>query len=155
MKAGMIVCSGRLCPASEFGLPGIHIETRAAIVEGEAGARRDHAGAVSRVVALDQRNDIAVLIDRRHVDRLAAVRVRAPAVISEGSTLHDAFSILISPARVLARSFESICATGTGAEARVADIARHIGIGQLLRLDHDVQRRRGVVAVILAAGNSP
>ena len=79
MNAGMIVCSGRLRPASEFGLPGLQVEARAAIVEREAGAGRHIARSVSRVVALDQRNDIAFLVDRRHVDGLApaSVQIRA------------------------------------------------------------------------------
>ena len=55
----------------------------------------------------------------------------------------------ISAARCLARSFDSISRDRHRAESRIADVARHVGIGELLGFDHDVQRGGGVVAVIL------
>ena len=38
--------------------------------------------------------------------------------------------------------------TGTGSEARIADVLVHVGVGELLGLDHHVQRIDGVVAVL-------
>ena len=37
---------------------------------------------------------------------------------------------------------------GNGTEARIADVLIHVGVGQFLGLDHDVQRSDGVVAVV-------
>ena len=44
MKAGMMVCSGRLCAGERVGRFRIEAEERTAIVEDEAGAVGDHAG---------------------------------------------------------------------------------------------------------------
>ena len=63
-----------LVAGERIGFARLEIEALAAIVEREADAGGDHAGSVSRVVALDQRDDISFLIDGGHVDGLVAVR---------------------------------------------------------------------------------
>ena len=49
-------------------------EQRAAVLQHEAGAVRDDAGAEPGVVALDQRHHVAVAIDRRQVDGVVPLR---------------------------------------------------------------------------------
>ena len=50
-------------------------EQAAAVLQHEAGARRHQSRAEAAVVALDERHDVAVLVDDRHVDRVVALRV--------------------------------------------------------------------------------
>ena len=41
------------------------------------------------------------------------------------------------------------------AEARIADVAQHVGVGELLRFDHHVQRVGAVEAVFARADTAP
>ena len=120
----------------------------AAIVEREARARRDHAGAVARVVALDQRNDVAILIDRRHVDGFPPVRVELLPDLG-GQHLARRLLHIDEPGARFGEVLREHLRDRNGAEARVADVMRHVGVREFLRFDHDVQGGGGVVAVIL------
>ena len=50
---------------------------------------------------------------------------------------------------------EQAAATGSFGKFRVADVADKIGVGELFRLDHGVQRGGGVQAVLRRAEMSP
>jgi hypothetical protein len=58
------------------GQAGGELEAGATILEGEAEAGGDHARAVAGVVALDEGDDVAVLVDGRQVDGRVAVLVQ-------------------------------------------------------------------------------
>ena len=97
-KAGMMVWSGRLCPASALGEVGIESEKAAAIVQREAGARRDDAGAEAGVVALDQRDHVAVAIDDGEIGGVASRAAASPAVdVAIGVIGVDQFGALGRP----------------------------------------------------------
>ena len=109
-----------------------------------------------RIEALDQRDDVAVLVDHGQVDRVAARGVGQRRRTSTGSTLHAAFAGSISFARAASRaSLLSIGSTGTFVELRVGDVAQHVGVGELLRFDHHVQRLGAVEPVLARADTAP
>ena len=72
-KPGMMVLSGRFDGPTRFGWPGVGDEAGAAIVERDARARHDHAGAEAVIVRLDERDHHAVLVRRREIDGRAAM----------------------------------------------------------------------------------
>ena len=76
MNPGMIVCSGRLRGASAFGWlsSSVNSAPRLCSAKPVPGGTMPLPNAV--VDALDQRDDVAVAIDRRQVDRVAARRGR-------------------------------------------------------------------------------
>ena len=63
---------GALVRPDGIGVVGIEHEAGAAVLQGNAGARHDDAGAEAHVVRLDQRHHDAVLIRSRQIDRVAA-----------------------------------------------------------------------------------
>ena len=145
-----MVCSGRLCGASAFGEVGIQREQRAAIVQDEARAFRHDSRAEIRIVALDQRHHVAVAIHDAQIDGVCCRAAACPA-----TTLQFALSGSISLARVAANSLESSCAHRQLRKFRIADVAHQIGIGQLLRFDHGVQRGARSSARSYRAETSP
>ena len=143
----MIVCSGRLCGAIVFGWSFVEREQPAAVLQHEAGARRHQARAEAAVVALDQRDDVAVLVDRGHVDRVVALRVGDAGQLRRldlagGLRLIDQLRA-IDRARLAQERVDRIAR-----EPRIADVAQHVGVGELLRFDHHVQRVGAVEAVV-------
>ena len=66
---------GTLVSGERIGQAGRELEAGAAVMEGEAETGSDHAGAVAGVVALDERDDVAVLVDGGEIDGGVAVLV--------------------------------------------------------------------------------
>jgi hypothetical protein len=61
-----------LAPGQRIRQPRRQLKSRAAVLKGKTQPGSDHSRAVARVVTLDQRNDISVLVDCRKVDRRIA-----------------------------------------------------------------------------------
>ena len=123
-------------------------EERAAIVQREAGPGRHEAAAEPLVDALNQRDDVAVLVDRREVDGVAAGGVRQAVEHRWLDVRGGPRRIDQSGARCLACALSSIAGTGVVAEPWIADVPQHVGVGQLLRFDHHVQRLGAVESVL-------
>ena len=122
-------------------------EQCAAVVQREAGAGRDDRGAEPFVDALDQRDDVAVAVDDGEVDRVVARRIgqavkggRAHVVRRTAGT-----NLRCAPLRMWLVEHRR---DRRLREARVADVAQHVRVGELLRLDHHVQRAGAVEAVL-------
>ncbi len=129
-------------------LPLLEREQPAAILQHEAGARRHQARAEAAVVALNERDDVAVLVDHGHVDRVVALRVGhavEPGGLDRAGGLRGVDQLR---ARCAARGLLRSASTGISRESRIADVPQHVGVGQLLRLDHHVQRVGAVEAVL-------
>ena len=136
-----------LAGLERVGTAGLEREQRTAVVQHEAGLRRDEARSEALIVALDQRHDVAVAIDHAQVDRVLPSRLRdrgevataSPgrprAVVDERGPPHRALLVEHLRDRHVR-------------EARIADVAQQIGIGQLLRFDHHVHRARAVEPVV-------
>jgi len=60
---------GTLVSGERIGQAGSELESGPSVVEGESETGSDEAGAVAGVVALDKRDDVAVLVDGGEVDR--------------------------------------------------------------------------------------
>ncbi len=124
------------------GMAGLEGEQRAAIVQDEAAALDGDAGAEQAEIALDQRHHVAVAVDGREIGRVGA-RDRAAC---RGRRCSWPWRDRRACARSRPYSAEIIPATGTLAKRGIADIADHVGIGELLRLDLEVQRRHRIVS---------
>ena len=143
----MIVCSGRLRGASVLGWPFSQREQAAAILQHEARPRRHQPRAEAAVVALDERHDVAVLVDDGHVDGVVALGVGDPGQpigqhLARRFVGHDQLGTIDGACLVEHRRGRD------HREARVADVPQHVGVGQLLGLDHHVQGVRAVEAVL-------
>ena len=151
----MIVWSGRLRGASTLGCPSLEREERPAIVQRKARPGRDDAAAEPLVDALNQRDDIAVLVDCREIDRVAAGRVGQAVQLPRARRRQPPASGSISRARVSACALLSIAVVPASRETRIADVAQHVRIGQLLRFDHHVQRGSALKPVLTPGGTAP
>ena len=70
------------------------------------------------------------------------------AEMSEGTTWQAALSMLDELGALGGELFGDELLDRDGSEARIADVLIHVGVGELLGLDHDVERIDGVVAVL-------
>ena len=70
------------------------------------------------------------------------------AEMAEGTTWQAAFVMSISFARLSARLFGDELLDGDRREARIADVLVHVGVGEFLGLDHDVEGIDGVMAIL-------
>ena len=77
MKAGMMVCSGRLRPARALGASGSRLNRPPRLWSAKPVPGGDDAGAEAGIVALDQRDHVAVAIDDGEVGGVAAAGGRA------------------------------------------------------------------------------
>ena len=120
----------------------IHREQPAAALQRESRTIRHQARSETGEVALDERHHVAGAIDDAQVRGVAAVRgQRARCDFRVGARRVD-----------LARAFGRIplrqqCPGRHVVEGRIADVPRHVGIGQLLRFDERMKRLGGVVPV--------
>src|ERR1035437_10898311 len=105
-----------LAPGQRIRQPRRQLKSRAAVLKGKTEPGSDHSRAVARVVTLDQRNDISVLVDCRKVDRRIAVSVEH--LLDVGRNHFARGLIHLDESRTLLRQvFESISFTGTGVNA--------------------------------------
>ena len=70
-----MVWYGRLPGARRVGMPFLQREIVAAIVQGEAPAGGDDAGAEAHIIAVDQRAGVAVPVDDAEVDGVRPLRL--------------------------------------------------------------------------------
>ena len=155
MNAGNDRVQRALARSEHVRMVGLQREQRAAVVQHEAGSRRHDAAAEARIQALNQRDDVAVLVDGGQVDRVAAARV-GQAVERDGlHVARGACAGSIRRARSFARSLLSMRRHRHRREPRIRHVAQHVGIRELLRLDHHVQGARAVQAVLRRAGTAP
>ncbi len=120
--------------------PGGEGEAGAAVVEREARSRHHHAGAELVEQRVDERDHVPVLVGDRQVDRLAGGAGGA-GVGAE----HRLAQVDVAPTL----GDEGIRQDRLRLERQVLGVAvvlRQVGVGELLRLDQEVQVRRRVVA---------
>ena len=138
MNPGMMVWNGRLRGRERVGMRGIEIEQRPAILQMEAHALHRHTRAEAHTEALNQRDDVAVLVDDAEVDGVAAQSHRdRPGVASQRARAGS-----MSAARSRAYSFDEQPRDRHLRETRVGDETAQVLIRQLLRLDLEVERLR-------------
>jgi hypothetical protein len=103
---------------------------------------RHQPAAERRREALDERHNVAVAVDRREVDRLAA----AGGLAGKGRRLHRARCLLhvYQPGSSGCVGFVNHCGDRHVHECRIGHVALHVGVGELLGLDHHVQRLRAM-----------
>ena len=144
----MIVCSGRLRGASAFGCCSSSVKSAPRLCSAKPVPGRHESAAEPLVDALNQRHDVARR-DRSPTGR--SCRRRAEVVRpskTDGSTRAPRPPAAISRARALRCALSSIAADRHGAKPRIADVAQHVGVGQLLGFDHHVQRAARCEAVL-------
>ncbi len=133
------MCSGRLCPASRFGLLVVEREQRAAVLQHEARSTRNQSGTEAHVVALNQRDDVAVSVDHGHVDRVVSLAV---GHARQARGLHRGLRAFADqPGALGGILFAQHLLDRHLRHAHIARIAQHVCIGELLGLDHHVQAR--------------
>ena len=122
---------------------GVEREQRAAVLKHEAAFPGTDAAAESVVRALDERDDVAVPVDGGKIDRIAAVRGRDAFErrrLDGGGGVRRIDHRRPRSRVLLVDQRRERCRR----EARIGRVAEHIGIGELLRFDHHVQRSRAV-----------
>ena len=122
-------------------------EERPAILQREAGPGRHESAAKALVDALDQRHDVAVAIDRRQVDRVAAVP-RRHAVDDRRFHARRRGLRANQPRPRPGRRLVEQLADRHGAKPGIGDVLQHVRVGQLLGFDHHVKRGRAREAVL-------
>ena len=103
-----------LVSGKRIGQAGRELKTGAAILEREAEPRGDEAGAIAGVVALNERDDVPVLVDGGEIDGGVAMLVKFRRDIGRERPGTAALFMSMSFARCSARSFEMSSLTGTG-----------------------------------------
>ena len=142
-----MVWRGRLCPSSELGSPECELKTSAAVLEREAESRSDKTGAVSGIVALDERDDVAVFVDGGEIDGGVAMLVELGLYIG-GNDLAGGLVHVDELRALVGEIFGDELLDRDGREARIAVVLVHVSVGELFCLNHDVKSIDGVVAVL-------
>ena len=155
MKPGMIVCSGRLPGASSFGWPGSSVNSAPRFCRAKPvpGATSPLPKPWKMLWISDTMLPSRSIADRYTVSPPGPVV--SPASRS-GSTCAAARAACRWTPRGAPRAPSSSSA-GTGAAAKrgIAHPAQHVGVGELLGLDHRVQRVHAVEAVARRAAAAP
>ncbi len=93
-NAGIMVCSGRFLPASALGEDESRLKSAPRFCSSETGAFRDDAGAKCVVIALDQRDHVAVAIHHREIGGVARAGQRSGNDIAIGVIGIDEFGAI-------------------------------------------------------------
>src|SRR6187402_726801 len=125
----------------------LELKTRSTVLKRETEAWSDHSRSIAGVIALNQGNNVALFVYHRKIDRRVAVLVQLLCYLRG-----DHFAcrrVHINQLRALLRQvFGDHSFHWYRCEAGISDILVHVRIGQFLRLDHQVERLYGVVAVL-------
>src|SRR5262249_2329457 len=123
----------------------LQCEKSTAIMQDEACAGCDNSRTEVAIVALNQRDDVAVLVDRAQVNRVLSPGVRV--TFQAGRFYIAGCLIHIDELRTLrAVSLGEKRIHGELRELRITDITNEIGIREFLGFNHDVKCFRAVEA---------
>ncbi len=133
-EAGNDGMEGALAAGEGVGGSGIENEKAATILKDEASAVGDDAGAESSVVGLNEGNHVAVFIDGGEVGRVTAGGKGGLAGIDVAIRFLgvDKFGALRGV------GFVEQAGDGNFGEARIADVAAKVSVGEFFRFDGDV-----------------
>ena len=124
-------------------------EQRTAIVQHEAAALDRDAGAEQPEIALDQRHHVAVAIDGREIGGVGARIGRLAG--ADAAVRMGGIDELRAFAAIVRRNHPRNRHLG---KAGIGDISQHIGIGELLRLDLEVQCLDRIVSPLVDRGGA-